>query len=788
MKRVRHHLFVALLLSLSVLATAQNQKFELYKGQPGIKKKVSQLGATSQAHIIKEKIKRPYANPIKFRLDEFRKFKQKVGATRSEPLSTEKESDDERSSVLAEADNGSTLQIWSNFLASTFDEYPYVVPPDPNGDVSSSQIVTLTNAGVKVFEKRAVTEPPLTSYKGVSRTPADAEVMIALDDFFAPVLPTGSYTTDPHVRYDRLSKRWFFVAIEVNQSFENNYVFIAVSDGERIVDSSSLVYYRFPSALLPYSSEELFAPFLDYPMLGVDKNAVLIGGNDFFFDSVYFVGYAVDKKSLLRGELSLYALKLGIIDFYNGVGGGLVIPQGVQNGDGAATKSFFAGTGLSNNAIELAALTYDKNGILTGLSQTTIPVETFQFPRDITALGSPMPIDPLDTRLLAASIHKNKLTGKSSLWTAHGIGVNQAGGFVAAGDFVQQARTAARWYEIGAIYTKPTLSQLGTVYDGGPSSGRRARTFFNPSIASSGQGKAVLGGTTSVYNGYLNAFVAGRDHTDAKNTMGTPQRVTSTRGIYESIFGYYIGRWGDYSQTVVDPDDDQTIWTFQEYCNADDSYGLRATQLKAPPPATPLPLEALSNQRDTTLTLEGYSVDGSAFFDPGADKGGPGYNRLSVKGTGGLLVSALKFISPTQIRFRLNTKNKPAGTYTLVITNPDGQIATTEFRIVAQALNTVPVTSAMLKKEIDAHVASATVTPNPTPGAFQLQVAAAKDWMARVVLMDVSGKQLSESRHNLGKGQNAIALSLAGRGKGTYLAAVYNQQNVLMHIQKVVKQ
>ncbi len=78
--------------------------------------------------------------------------------------------------------------------------------------------------------------------------------------------------------------------------------------------------------------------------------------------------------------------------------------------------------------------------------------------------------------------------------------------------------------------------------------------------------------------------------------------------------------------------------------------------------------------------------------------------------------------------------------------------------------------------------------PNPTPGNFTLQINAAQNWTARVVLMDVSGKQLAVSTHGLGKGANQIALSLAPYDKGTYLAVVYNQNNALIAVQKIVKQ
>jgi hypothetical protein len=46
-------------------------------------------------------------------------------------------------------------------------------------------------------------------------------------------------------------------------------------------------------------------------------------------------------------------------------------------------------------------------------------------------------------------------------------------------------------------------------------------------------------------------------------------------------------RWGDYSFTVVDPLDDMTVWTAQEFNQASNSYGLRVAKILAPLPATP---------------------------------------------------------------------------------------------------------------------------------------------------------------------------------------------------------
>ncbi|GEO11516.1 hypothetical protein SAE01_40120 [Segetibacter aerophilus] len=778
--------------------------FQQYNGEPGIRRSISQLLASPPDPIALEARNLLSLKKPEFNMVEFRGFQEKIEANRSRTESANEEGDDDDITTKQSSSEALVLpgknpfNIWSNFLASNLDE-AHSWPPDPNGDVGPSQVVALMNAGIKVFEKRSVTDAPLVTPKGIHNTPAPSTLFITLDQFFAPLIRPGAYTSDPHVRYDRLTKRWFVVAIEVNPSFSNNFVLLAVSDGERITNVSSFIYYRFPSALIAFNPATPFAPFLDYPMLGVDKNAVLIGGNDFFInnfggvDSLYFVGYALNKRRLLQGQLTLYAIKFGA-ETPTG-GSGIIIPQGVHNDDPLATRSFFAGINFQSNAILLAGLNFNANSQLTSITQYTVPVEHFQFPRDVTAPGSPMPIDPLDTRLLAAAIYKNKLTGKSSLWTSHVIGVNQAGHYVPDNLFVNEARTASRWYEIDNIYTSPGLNQLGTVYDPTTPSGRRAMNYFNSSIAANGQGHGALGGTQAAFNRYLNVFVAGRSNMDAPGTLANPERATNAHAIYAPHFeGYgYIGRWGDYSQTVVDPIDDQTIWTFQEYANADDSYGVRAVQLKAPPPATPLPLAPLSNKNNSAVVIEGLSVDNSGFFDPGADVGGPGYNRLTVKSTGNIIVTNLKFISPTKISFTLSTKNKPAGKYTLIITNPDGQFVVVEFKIVKDVSTTqtssssTGLTQAGIEKLQQDFVKASSVFPNPTENDVTVRIDAAKNYKGKIVVLDLSGKRLSERNYSFTKGNNQSQVSLAGYTKGAYIIAVFNSENLLVAHYKVVK-
>ena len=814
MKQKLYLLLALLLYVLSVTAQQPSGKiFETYNGMPGIKKKLSEL-RQSAARINPEDRRKhreelgEKKEKVDFRLDKLKGFKERLQQKRKSQtgfnLNMNQEENSELSRVAAApmADAAATQEIWSNFLASDFDEAPFSFPPDPNGDVGSSQVAVITNNSLKVFEKRGVTDPPLTTPTGTNKQKAPDQFSISLDQFFFPLFRNSTfYSADPRIHYDRLTKRWFITAIEVNSSLENNFIFLAVSDGERITDETSFIYYRFPSMLFPVNPAIEYLPFLDYPTLGVDRSAVLIGGNDFFFDfnfdvdSIYFVGYVIDKRRLLRGSLTVYTTILGKYDEHNFTYGGMVTPQGVHNGDPQFARSYFAGTSFDLNALPLAAIGYNSNNIPISLTRSEVPVQPWNFPRDITAPGSPMPIDPLDTRLFQATIQKNKRTGKSSLWTAHAIGVNEKGNFVSDAEFVDKARTASRWYEIDNLTTNaPQLIRMGTQYDPNPS-GRRATMYFNPSVMANGQGHVVLGGTTAAFDKHLNVFVAGRYYGETPGVLHTPVKATNSTAIYAPIYGLYFGRWGDYSYTVVDPEDDQTIWTIQEYASTDDNYGTRAVQLKAPPPAKPVSITAVSNGAVGTLTnkddqnviIAGQSINQSGFFDPGSDPGGPGYKRLSVKSTNGVIVGNIQWRSPTEIRCRVYTKGKSPGDYQLIITNPDGQFVTINYTISAESAARIAATSAN-PEAASRFVSSSAVFPNPTENNFKLVIDAANEVMTRIVITDISGKQVSTRAMFLGKGTNTVSLSLSAVNKGTYIVAVYNANNAIIAAHRIIKE
>jgi hypothetical protein len=194
----------------------------------------------------------------------------------------------------------------------------------------------------------------------------------------------------------------------------------------------------------------------------------------------------------------------------------------------------------------------------------------------------------------------------------------------------------------------------------------------------SGQGHAAFGFSVAGGNDRINAGTNGRLAGDSLGTQGAVSLYTNSSAAYNPSgdSGGPLGRrWGDYSFTSLDPQDDMTMWTVQEFCDGTNTWGTQVAKLLAPPPATPVsssPPSVASGQSSVSVTITGTSTAGSAFFDPGA-----GFtNRITASATGGVTVNSVTFVDATHVTLNLNTIGATGGAKDVTITNPDGQSAT----------------------------------------------------------------------------------------------------------------
>src|SRR5882672_4258496 len=398
------------------------------------------------------------------------------------------------------------------------------IPPDSVGDVGPIQILAAANGRIKVFDKTG-------SLGGLNVT----------DGVFFASVSGGSDITDPQVRYDRLSGRWFVTELTTTTP---NKILIAVSSGPTISSSSSFTFFAFQHDLVGTTPNSDTGGFADYDSLGVDRSALYIGVNVFNAAGTAYLGstgFVVNKAGLLAGTLTVTAFR----QIASGAIAGPWSPRGVDNDDPAATQGFFIGVDtLVFSQLDIRRVT-NPGGVpsISGNILLTVPTTNFPLLQVVKGSASNHRLDGLDDRLFAATIHKNKITGTTNLWTAQNIGVNSSG--VSSTHANNNNRNGSRWYEITNLDGTPSLSQAGTLFD---TVSTNPRGFWIDTVAASGQGHMALGSSYASTNDFAGVATAGRLRTDALGTIKVPSLAQISASAYnqQSLDGQ---RWGDYSHT-----------------------------------------------------------------------------------------------------------------------------------------------------------------------------------------------------------------------------------------------
>jgi len=555
-------------------------------------------------------------------------------------------------------ENNSPQTLGVNFTAATLSgtNPTLAFPPDCMGAIGPTQFIVAVNNRIVTFNK--------------TTGAADGVLNVTTNTFFSSVR-NGSGTSDPRIRYDRLSQRWFVVIINVTLS---NRILIAVSDGGTITGSSIWTYFYF--AINDPGFPPIGSPnqcLCDYPTLGIDANALYIGGNNFCGSTLNTAsfystdGYVIRKSSILgAGPIVVTAFRRLVP---TSTSAGPYAPQGVDNFDVSSTDGYFIG--VDNATFGTLILRRVTNpGTTPSISgNISISVNTTYFPLTVPHLGNTGGsgyggnLDALDDRLFMAVIRNG------NLWTAHNIRVTSGGIGQGSG-----TRNGSRWYQMNNLSGTPVIVQSGTVFS---SASSNPRYYWIPSISISGQNHVAMGFSTSGNAERINAATVGRLSTDALGLMGTPLLFTSSSTAYNPPSDPGVSRprrWGDYSFVSVDPQDDMTMWTVQEFCDATNSYGVRIVQLKAPPPVTPTlsTPSMVGNVSSVNVIVTGKVVNGAGFFDPGAGFS----NHISASITGGITVNSITFDTPAQVTLNINTLTASDGYYNITVTNPDGQLAT----------------------------------------------------------------------------------------------------------------
>jgi hypothetical protein len=593
--------------------------------------------------------------------------------------------------------------LGTNFTGATLTDTG-AFPPDSMGTVGPTQFVVFVNGRIRTFNK--------------STGAADGVLDANPDVFFSSVMTSvtppviENFTSDPQIRYDRLSGRWFLSIIDVPCTDGNcfgtapNRWLLAVSNAASAGVLTGSTVWTFYFVQQNTTGGGNTGEFLDYPSLGVDANALYVGGNMFDAAGGSFNGcsaWVIRKSSVLSGGAIVVTAFRGIVA--NSSAEGPDSPRGVDNYDPASNEGYIIGDSNATTGRLVLRRVSNPGGSPAISANILITVNTTSSPINVDHLGntggSAGKLDSLDLRLFAAHIRNGRL------WTAHNIGVDASG--VAGGTTGSSGtkRDAARWYELNGIRSTdnggtPVVIQSGTIFDSAATVAT-AHQYWIPSVMVSGQGHAALGFSAAGKPFRINAATVGRLVGDALGTTETIALYTSSSTAYNPG----TNRWGDYSFTSLDPLDDMTMWTIQEFCDSTDSYGVRVVKLIAPPPVTPSstdhPGGVATGLSSVSVVVTGTSASGSGFYDPGTDLSSPAlpFSHITASVTGGVTVNSVTYNTPTTVTLDLNTTAASTGMKNITLCNPDAQCKT--------GTNLLNITGG------GGPTATPTPTPTPTP-------------------------------------------------------------------------
>lgn len=378
-------------------------------------------------------------------------------------------------------------------------------PPDPSLAVGPNHIVVTVNMAIAFYDKEG--NEQFSSYLDSTGSPG-----------FFEEIGCGDFTFDPKCFYDSHAGRFVVLALEhYDEGAGESWITMAVSDDS---DPNGLWYKYRTWSVVEVGGDDFW---VDYPGFGFDDGYYYVTGNLFELNGWGWAGVlyrVLDKAPMLSGD------PVVIADVRKG---GHASMQGAQQ-YGNSPAAFFVGV-QSSTELRIASINNPSNP--TVVSQA-VAIPSFSSPNGVSNPGGT--VSALDGRIMNAQYRDG------GLWTAHGI---QGSGIDAV----------ARWYEIDLSdwpATSPVLLQSGDI------SIPLGMSSFFPAIAPNKRGEVAM--VVAAANSSTNPTVQiiGRKQGDDLGTMGTPTQVASGQAGSD-------GRWGDYFDMTVDPNNETRFWYVGQY-------------------------------------------------------------------------------------------------------------------------------------------------------------------------------------------------------------------------------
>ena len=427
------------------------------------------------------------------------------------------------------------------------------IPPDTTGAVGATRIVSTLNSNYRIQNK------------------ADGATLstVSIDGFWAPLnsatpgpAPTPSPVAgvfDPRIQYDPYTGggRWIVAAVSNSRSASASVLvgISATSDPQ-----GTFTLYRFVVGCAAGAAGcDANGEWADFPMLGFNKNWIAVGWNQ--FRTAGNQGFVAGKMLMLDYPALVGGTSTSMI-FTANLGEGFCMHPATTYSPTEETLYVPAHLSSAGASYRLHRITGTASAPVFNFDSVTKirPGGGWTQPGgDIlpqTCVGTIGLTCPASLRFIDSGdsfIRSNVVFRNGSIWYAQTIGL-PAGRTALTID-----RTAAQWTRVDP---SGAFVEGGRIDDASATS-TSGEWYAYPSIAVNANGDVLVGFSNFSWRHFARAAYAMR--LNPESSMRDPAMIKEGEDYYSKSFSGTRNRWGDFSHTMVDPDNDVDFWTIQEY-------------------------------------------------------------------------------------------------------------------------------------------------------------------------------------------------------------------------------
>jgi hypothetical protein len=392
------------------------------------------------------------------------------------------------------------------------------LPPDCTMAVGPNHVLASVNSSIAVYTK------------------AGAQLMQrTLTQWFSNIVQ-GLTIFDPVALYDQHAGRWVLMAVAIKNDTKVSLHLVSISATSDPMGAWR--NYQFNAKLNGSATTNNWA---DFPMIGVDSQALYITSNMFAFGGgfQYTKIRVIPKAGPYSGGAAPY------FDFWNLKNADNSVAFTIQpcHTYGAPQVEYLVNTAFpAGNYMTVWSITFAA-GVPT-ITRKQVQISPYSLAPNAEQKGGATPLNTGDVRVLHAVFRGDSIW--TSFTTVHnwGAGANRA---------------SVQWCQIRAA--GPAVVQQGVF-------GTANAHYFYPAVGVDGNGNVTMVFSRSGTNEFGSIAFTGRRATDPLGTMQGSAMLKAGTAKYVALDGSGRNRWGDYNGVAADPSNSRVVWFYSMYASA----------------------------------------------------------------------------------------------------------------------------------------------------------------------------------------------------------------------------